>query len=214
MPYKNIEDRRKAQREWAQRNKEKIKNKSKRYYEKNRKKLLEKAKIYREQNKERTNKKTKEWYGKNKGRILKERKEERDKLRNETGFSSPALNNCKNCGKKCVYDYCNSKCYQEVEYKKYVQQWLDHEITGVYKSKKYGKDRYNPTKPVMKYIHDTYIECQQCGWNNTHPKTGKVLLQIHHKDGNRENGYLENLEILCPNCHSMTDNYMNYGKGV
>jgi hypothetical protein len=31
----------------------------------------------------------------------------------------------------------------------------------------------------------------------------KPILQIHHKDRNRDNNNLNNLEVLCPNCHVM-----------
>lgn len=48
-------------------------------------------------------------------------------------------------------------------------------------------------------------KCEECGiveWN------GKpITLQLHHVDGNRSNNKLENLQILCPNCHTQTDNY-------
>lgn len=37
---------------------------------------------------------------------------------------------------------------------------------------------------------------------------GKPLtLQLHHIDGNHSNNSLDNLQLLCPNCHSQTDNY-------
>lgn len=39
--------------------------------------------------------------------------------------------------------------------------------------------------------------CSRCGYNK-HPQ----LLGIHHKDKNRENNNIENLEVLCANCHS------------
>jgi hypothetical protein len=48
-------------------------------------------------------------------------------------------------------------------------------------------------------------ECEQCKhteWNNK-----PILLELHHIDGNRQNNLLENLQVLCPNCHSQTDNY-------
>lgn len=49
--------------------------------------------------------------------------------------------------------------------------------------------------------------CECCGitdWN------GKPLvLQLHHIDGNPTNNTIENLQILCPNCHSQTDTYCN-----
>lgn len=37
-----------------------------------------------------------------------------------------------------------------------------------------------------------------------------VKFHLHHKDGNHMNNELDNLQILCPNCHSMTDNYGVY----
>ena len=48
-------------------------------------------------------------------------------------------------------------------------------------------------------------KCELCGiseWN------GKPLvMQLHHIDGNNKNNSLENLQLLCPNCHSQTENY-------
>lgn len=47
--------------------------------------------------------------------------------------------------------------------------------------------------------------CEECGiteWNNK-----PITLQIHHKDGDITNNELTNLGVLCPNCHSQTDNY-------
>ena len=40
-------------------------------------------------------------------------------------------------------------------------------------------------------------------------------LQVNHIDGNYKNNREENLELLCPNCHSLTPNYrsLNRGKG-
>ncbi len=38
-------------------------------------------------------------------------------------------------------------------------------------------------------------ECERCGY-------GKYeILQVHHKDRNRGNNDLKNLELICPNCH-------------
>lgn len=48
-------------------------------------------------------------------------------------------------------------------------------------------------------------KCECCGiseWN------GKPLnLELHHIDGNSCNHLLDNLQLLCPNCHSQTDNF-------
>jgi hypothetical protein len=39
-----------------------------------------------------------------------------------------------------------------------------------------------------------------------------IPLELHHIDGNRENNQLTNLEVLCPNCHALTDNYRGKNK--
>ena len=48
-------------------------------------------------------------------------------------------------------------------------------------------------------------KCEKCGikeWN------GKpITLELHHINGNPKDDRLENLQILCPNCHSQTFNY-------
>ncbi len=38
-------------------------------------------------------------------------------------------------------------------------------------------------------------KCERCGYNKYE------ILQIHHKNRDRNNNNLENLEIICPNCH-------------
>lgn len=40
-------------------------------------------------------------------------------------------------------------------------------------------------------------KCAKCGFSKN-----QKILQVHHKDENRNNNELENLEILCPNCHA------------
>jgi len=49
--------------------------------------------------------------------------------------------------------------------------------------------------------------CEICKINNWLEK--KITLEIHHIDGNNKNNNLDNLQILCPNCHSQTKNYRN-----
>ena len=71
----------------------------------------------------------------------------------------------------------------------------------------------NKLKAKNTYFRDRLIEegllkneCNRCKlkpkWNDK-----KLILQLHHKDGNHFNNHLDNLEILCPNCHTQTDNF-------
>lgn len=48
-------------------------------------------------------------------------------------------------------------------------------------------------------------KCECCGLTRWNDKP--IPLELHHKDGNHYNNDLNNLEILCPNCHAQTNNY-------
>ena len=48
-------------------------------------------------------------------------------------------------------------------------------------------------------------KCAICGLSMWMGKP--IVLQLHHIDGDNHNNSLENLQLLCPNCHSQTDNY-------
>ena len=61
---------------------------------------------------------------------------------------------------------------------------------------------------AISYLRGWHCEC--CGlseWLNQ-----PITLEVHHKDGDRLNNVLENLELLCPNCHSYTENWR--GKNI
>lgn len=50
-------------------------------------------------------------------------------------------------------------------------------------------------------------QCENCGlttWLDS-----PISLEVHHINGDRTDNRLENLQALCPNCHSFTDNYRN-----
>ena len=55
-------------------------------------------------------------------------------------------------------------------------------------------------------------KCECCG--NTKWMGEPIALELHHVNGVKDDLRIENLQILCPNCHAFTDNYRgrNIGK--
>jgi hypothetical protein len=41
-----------------------------------------------------------------------------------------------------------------------------------------------------------------------------ISFELHHIDGNRHNHLLDNLKLLCPNCHSQTDTFRAKNKKI
>ena len=86
------------------------------------------------------------------------------------------------------------------------------------------KDKtYGPKRPIEDYLSNKHpIKsnelkqrllnegrrdriCNKC--HNTIWLEQPIPLELHHIDGNHDNNLDENLELLCPNCHALTDNY-------
>lgn len=99
--------------------------------------------------------------------------------------------------------FCDYKCHKEYEYKKNVEQWKNGEVTGC--------DVTGDLSPyVRRYMLDKAghkCEIEGCGFCGVNPYTGLEILQIHHIDGDAFNTKEDNLQVLCPNHHAMTENY-------
>ena len=110
---------------------------------------------------------------------------------------------CLNCGKEIVRGnkYCNHKCQQEYTYKQYIQNWKNGLETG---SIGVGDVSNYVRRYLFKKYHNS---CQLCGWSQINKFTRLIPLQIHHIDGDCMNNSEENLQLLCPNCHALTENF-------
>ena len=55
-------------------------------------------------------------------------------------------------------------------------------------------------------------KCEECGWNKK-TENGRLPLELDHINGCSTDNRLENLRILCPNCHSLKPTHRGKNKG-
>lgn len=118
--------------------------------------------------------------------------------------------NCLYCGKKLEKNqirFCCATCNTEYNYEKNVKKWKD----GIHQ----GCRKDGSISPfVRRYMLEKFNYCCEiCGFNEVNPYTNSSVLQIHHIDGNCMNNEEENLQVLCPNHHALTDTFGALNKG-
>lgn len=116
---------------------------------------------------------------------------------------------CVNCGKLLNSSqvlYCSHTCQQEYQNKKYIDRWKNGLEDGL-------SGEYNLSDRIRNYLlNKTNCKCELCGWGKTNQFTNRIPLEIHHKDGNYMNNKEDNLQVLCPNCHSLTETFKSHNK--
>jgi len=71
-----------------------------------------------------------------------------------------------------------------------------------------NKDCYTKAKNIKWKLFNHGLKeykCEMCGISEWNGK--QIGLQLHHINGDNTDNRIENLMVLCPNCHSQTDNY-------
>lgn len=114
---------------------------------------------------------------------------------------------CLTCNKENLWGhskinkFCNNVC--QGKYK-----WMNETI-GRIEAGLVGDGSYALKKYLLETRGENCEECKQGGtWNNK-----PLVLQVDHIDGDSDNNYPNNLRLLCPNCHTQTENFGRKGKG-
>lgn len=122
------------------------------------------------------------------------------------------IRDCVNCGKELTgkqRKYCSHKCSHEHRKMPFIREWIAGNEKG-------ANTNGQLTSRIRNYLmKEAGYKCSKCGWGIPNPITGKPILTISHIDGNPSNHTIDNLEVLCYNCHTLTETFgsLNMGKG-
>jgi predicted nucleic acid-binding Zn ribbon protein len=121
------------------------------------------------------------------------------------------VNHCVQCGQVIPArgKYCSTQCQALFRQQQYITRWKQGLESGL-------SGEYNVSRRIKRYLMEKFdCKCSQCRWGETNPFTGNIPLEVHHKDGNYLNNSEDNLDLLCPNCHALTETYKasNVGSG-
>ena len=73
---------------------------------------------------------------------------------------------------------------------------------------------FNSSYLLKRLIREGYkqLKCEICGIISWMGKP--ISFHLHHEDGDHQNNKLENLRILCPNCHSQTETFAGKNRKI
>lgn len=100
--------------------------------------------------------------------------------------------------------YCTNQGGKGVK-DEYVRK--DHIETSDILSGKYP--HYHTYKLKLRLLNEGYMEdkCSICGWDKKAEGMVRTPCELDHINGDPTDHRLENLRLICPNCHSLTPTY-------
>ncbi len=114
--------------------------------------------------------------------------------------------NCLHCQKENTWGrsknnkYCDNICQG-------LFKWYNETKPEIIEGKRDG-----PTVLKKFLVEERGEKCEECGQTSTH-NNKPLVLQLDHVDGDSDNNFPSNIRLLCPNCHSQTENFGSKGKG-
>lgn len=108
-------------------------------------------------------------------------------------------NFCVNCGDSTYNQkYCTNECQHNYRKDNKIDKWLNGDRNAATTST--GNLSYTMRAWLLDRADH---KCEKCKWGKIHPLTGRPPLEIDHINGDPKDHRLQNLQVLCPNCHSL-----------
>lgn len=107
------------------------------------------------------------------------------------GISNRKESPCIVCGKPILAQFHKKTCSRSC---------ANINRTGIFYHRGSPRDKVKSQRALkVRLLRTRGITCERCGYAT------QEILQVHHKNRNRDDNRLENLELICPNCHYMED---------
>lgn len=135
--------------------------------------------------------------------------QERRKINPNEHFNKgrKTIHYCLNCGKELSISqmkYCSLECQIEFKKNNKINEWKEN-------PSKFNNEWGYPF--IKNYLLKKYNnKCEICGWGEVNKHTNIIPLEVHHINGDCTDNREENLQLLCPNCHSLTENFGSRNK--
>ena len=115
------------------------------------------------------------------------------------------------CNSSCAASYNNTKrTPMTTDTKKKISEKLKREIVVNETHKKNTAKKHLHLKDKLYRDGLKKRQCEICGITDWQGK--EITFHLHHINGNHNDNRIENLQILCPNCHSQTDNFCHLNR--
>jgi len=116
------------------------------------------------------------------------------------------------CNHSCAAIYNNRGRIKKVKTKKksIAEKKIETNKDYLESMKTNAKRFYEPSIIKRVLVEEFGHKCMNCGLSKWLDKD--IPLELHHEDGDCKNNLITNLKLLCPNCHTFTDNYKSKNK--
>ena len=154
--------------------------------------------------------------------------------RSEAGKSEVNPRFCLFCGKEFPLTkkrgkFCNSSCSAKYNNRGVTRHIKGSRVCSCGKPKKVANTYCSDCATNHVYHRSTSVEdaktdearkrllidirgyrCEECGLSEWREQP--IPIELHHIDGDTDNNKEENLQLLCPNCHGLTDTHKRRNK--